>query len=259
MEKYLAHAILAESAVVADADRRGLHGEPLEFCTDSPLAIAYSRVRNPPESPDIQDLLAHARVVERLFQHNTVIPLRYGCWFPGPPQLVRVLHRNQSALRDCLDQVGDCVEMGIRVLPSSSGWRVMPLVGDLPPATPPPERARGAPASPSAPVTSANPGASYLRSRKSQLESKDQQQQARDHVQRRLEQAFAGLFRQSLSEQQATKKGSSWSVCFLVPRSDRPRFRAIFRQLEQEWPDRILLTGPWPPYNFVARTTSKLI
>ncbi len=255
MIKYLAHAILAEPAVVADAADRGLDGEPLEFCADSSLAIAYSRVLNPPESPKVQDLLSHARVVDRLFQHGTVIPLRYGCWFPSPQQLAQVLRRNQAALHDCLDQIGDCVEMGIRVLPAASGWRVMPLVVDLPQTAPSPEPIRGQTVT----ETSTNPGANYLRGRKSQLESKDQQQQARDHVQQRLEHAFAGLFRQSLSEQQATKKGASWSVCFLVPRADRPRFRDIFQQLEQEWPDRILLTGPWPPYNFVARTTSKLI
>jgi hypothetical protein len=39
---------------------------------------------------------------------------------------------------------------------------------------------------------------------------------------------------------------------FLVPRPAVDSFRLAFRQLTKSESARLLLSGPWPPYNFVA-------
>jgi hypothetical protein len=41
------------------------------------------------------------------------------------------------------------------------------------------------------------------------------------------------------------------SLYFLVPRKSIGKFREVFRRLSCAEPARLLLSGPWPPYNFV--------
>ena len=46
--------------------------------------------------------------------------------------------------------------------------------------------------------------------------------------------------------------GRLLSLFFLVRRENVERFREAFGQLQQETSAKMLLTGPWPPYNFVG-------
>jgi hypothetical protein len=64
--------------------------------------------------------------------------------------------------------------------------------------------------------------------------------------------AFGGLYVRSRTEQAAAKEGRLLSIFFLVPRENVGLFREAFRRLQGRAPEKMLLTGPWPPYNFAA-------
>jgi hypothetical protein len=49
------------------------------------------------------------------------------------------------------------------------------------------------------------------------------------------------------------------SLYFLVPGSAVESFRQAFRHLSATEPARLLLSGPWPPYNFVTNNPKSLL
>jgi hypothetical protein len=63
---------------------------------------------------------------------------------------------------------------------------------------------------------------------------------------------FEGLFRACRTEQIGHKGFSSTALHFLVAGELAARFRDAFHQFQLTTPLKLLLTGPWPPYNFAA-------
>ncbi len=253
--KHLVHAILARTDATGKTFDCGIGEARVEFVAEGRLAAVFSSRTQPPTKPRVADLLAHARVVDRLFRHATVIPLRYGCWLDSTQQLGRILRRNQAALQVCLNEIQDCFEMGVRVLPSGSGLRITPM----PSGNPPSPASSDETASSQSEDRPDSPGTSYLRFRQQKYSGRDQERLLRDRLLRPLQNAFAGLYRQHLAEPCPSGRAAGWSICFLVPRENAPRFRHVFQEFERTSPHKLLLTGPWPPYTFVVRATSKLI
>jgi len=64
--------------------------------------------------------------------------------------------------------------------------------------------------------------------------------------------ALEGLAVKCREDRSSAADGRLLSLFFLVRRKDVERFREAFRQLQQETSAKMLLTGPWPPYNFVG-------
>ena len=65
-------------------------------------------------------------------------------------------------------------------------------------------------------------------------------------------QAFSGLYARHRTET-ATKNGAViLSLYFLVPGSKVNLFRENFGRMMEKEKAKALISGPWPPYNFVA-------
>jgi hypothetical protein len=269
--KHLVHAILWNDAVGQAGSLSGLDGRPLEFVAEGLLAAACSLAPAADASPDMRQLLAYARVVNDLFQQVTVLPMRYGCWPNHERELRLLLSRNEAAFQTCLQQVEGCVEMGIRMLPAESG-RQGPQSGSIPPSNPlrepsllvpEPTEAPSANASSAGPLWNSSltdgglvdgdgrPGINYLLARQKCYDNKDGQKKGFERAVQRIQTALAGRFVKSVAEQHRTGRGGYWSVYFLVRREAGDAFRAAYGELEGTLPEKLLLTGPWPPYNFV--------
>lgn len=248
---FLVHAILGTEDAHRVGEQTGWDGWPLEVVSAGTLAAACSRVPAVCTHPEVRQLLDHARIVNELFQRVTLLPMRFGCWLDGPAQLDDLLRRNEATYRAGLQQVDGCVELGIRVLLAENGRqdpgtpdRHSPSPGALPAA---PRDATAA-----VPPAGTRLGASYLLARKAGYEHRDRHNEAWQRVRGSLERAMAGLFVKSAAEQCSTSRQRFGSVYFLVARPDCARFRAAYDDLERARPERLLLTGPWPPYNFMA-------
>ena len=133
--------------------------------------------------------------------------------------------------------------------------------------------------------TGASPGQAYLAKRKAWYVDQDHQWNEAAAAARRMEKAFDGLFLRCVTEppplrslgasQDTHRQGFPASEAlakeaphpgreqlltlhFLVQRKDQEPFRREFRRLEKGSSERLLLTGPWPPYNFTSSPQATL-
>ena len=100
-------------------------------------------------------------------------------------------------------------------------------------------------------------GLAYLTARKAHYAHQDRwTKEYRQAAERCLAQ-FAGLFVKSNTEAPSPRL-PLLSLYFLVPRPAVESFRQAFRHLTETESARLLLSGPWPPYNFVTSGPSLL-
>jgi hypothetical protein len=93
----------------------------------------------------------------------------------------------------------------------------------------------------------ARPGAAYLAARRLELALA----QRCDRIVQRLREALAGRFRECIAEMGGAGRIPMASLHFLVERGALHAFREAFSRIA-ETEAALMLSGPWPPYNFVC-------
>jgi Gas vesicle synthesis protein GvpL/GvpF len=170
--------------------------------------------------PDMASLQAYEKAIATVHATRTVIPLRFGCVMEDPWQILQMLDQRQAEFRQLLGDLDGLAEMGLRVWWKSGSEEPVPL----------------------------SPGARFLaavRGRQSGLLS--------------IENERAGQICGSLKELYVREKrearpapgGRLVSMHFLVPRAAAEDFRQRVRHLAFAGDTKFMLSGPWPPYNFV--------
>lgn len=110
-------------------------------------------------------------------------------------------------------------------------------------------RGREAKGSPPAPAPVA--GAAYLAGRASFYAARDGAHEDARGASRAIRRALRGRFVGCRVERSSVGAGRLLSLFFLIRQSDEEAFRRAFHTLQQREDRKLLLTGPWPPYNFV--------
>jgi hypothetical protein len=212
---------------IADADAAppatgGIDGAPVSLETVEDLGAVVSVLARQPSPESEQAVLDHARVVEAVARESAaVLPARFGRSYDDAEELRRAVEARAGELRESLERVRDCVEVGLRVLA--------------------PEQAVTADASSPAPAES---GRDYMRAR---LAAVHDAEALADEVHLPL----AGLARAS-TRSIATPR-LLLTAAYLVPRASLPAFRARVEELQRSRPGvSLACTGPWPPYSFAA-------
>ncbi len=242
---YLLYCIFRKPITPGLANLKGVGGSPVLTVDDHHLSAATSMIGTQDLVADIPRLLAYERVVEAFHRENTIIPMRYGCVCEGISQLRRLLQGQGRQYQLLLNELEGCVEMGIRLL----------FPGEGPGATSArSERLSGYPrfrASPAPETTPGRPGWAYLAARRERYASLDREAQAQALIAEKMCQAFTGLYVRRRTESRDLEGERLLSLYFLVPRRSLNRFRQTFQQLCAPPGGKFLLSGPWPPYNFV--------
>lgn len=251
--KYLVYGIQKEEDFDVRRRPRGVDGIAVSHWAEEGLAAVYSTVPQVCRAADVPRLLSYARVVEDLCRQGPVLPLRYGCLLESTNELTLLLRRNREAYHRCLENVRGCVEMGVRVLPADA---------DLSPdgldrlfagkAGRQPVEERAGVAVTVAPVAERPTGVAYLAARRSHFDQKDAQQTQAELMARNIQSALAGLFVEAQAEPSAGQNSWLVSIHFLVRCEEVGRFRAAVQRIEEDLNERLLLSGPWPPYHFVT-------
>lgn len=189
--------------------------------------LAAAAVPMPDDSPpstEIATLLEFERTVQILHHAMPIIPLRYGCWMQNEFEILHYLQTHREEYLEMLNGLEGMSEMGLRlILPAS------------------PE-ASTAPAS--------TPGAAYLERRRRRLGSGEltpEEIRVADGVAGDL----LGWWSRRRAESVSTPAGRLLSLYFLVPKALLSRFPAAIDNARRPAGAKLLLTGPWPPYNFV--------
>jgi hypothetical protein len=255
----------------------GVEDRPVFLLTQNGLHAALSEVNTPgrsvPGVPDLLHLLTYKKVIES-FHGNpaipAVIPMRYGCFFAETSGVFRLLEEHGCEYQSLLQELEGCVEMGIRVI------------------FPPPENQTleiesGTPQSAIFSQKLADCGGAYLASRRAHYAREEQGIRENRAILEKCQAAFSRVFVKCRSEIHAFpfplsgrygidpsnfvnspggprrrfagpppfQREKTGGLYFLIPRSGLESFRQIFGQVALQEPARLLLSGPWPPYNFV--------
>jgi hypothetical protein len=91
----------------------------------------------------------------------------------------------------------------------------------------------------------------YLMARQAHYAHQDRWTREYSQAADRYRAQFAGLFVRYKTEAPSPRL-PLLSLYFLVLRPTVASFRRAFRHLAETEPARLLLSGPWPPYNFVT-------
>ncbi len=159
-------------------------------------------------------------------------------------QIIKHLEKHDPQYQVLLRELEGCVELGLRVLlPEASLTADSPgdagggrEVGEAPPPT-------GA--------ITPHLGLAYLTARKAHYAAQDRWTGEYRRAADRCLAQFAGLFVKSKTEAPSSRL-PLLSLYFLVLRPQVAAFRQRFRRLTETESARLLLSGPWPPYNFVT-------
>jgi len=227
----------------------GVDGQPVAVLAHNGLSAVVSSLsagRLPPV--DIATFLSYQRVINHFHHRRTIIPMRYGCLFDGETQICRLLEDRLDEYRELLEKLAGCDEMGIRVLLDDPVCgEPAPLLNKAHPAlsVPPPVET----------------GKGYLLARRSHYADRDQLVNAEKAIFDTVCEPFSGLFVRCKVEKATPVSENQQSSCrmlslyFLVKRAKVEEFRQVFQAFASRYATKILLSGPWPPYNFVVPDT----
>jgi len=244
---YLIYGVVKAPAL-AGASMIGLKSRVVSFVVGHGLCAAVSEMATVEGAPSVSELLIYSKVVEDLHHLQAVVPMRYGCFLNGSKAIRNALKERLHQYETLLAQLEGHVEMGIRILLSKKEWR------------PPRQEVtmKGRDAFSTTGVT-AQPmgeqsvdGRAYLARRKVHYQMQDESLQGRQALIDRYNQAFSGLYARHRTETE-TKNGTViLSLYFLTPKSKINRFRETFGQIAANGDAKAMLSGPWPPYNFIT-------
>ncbi len=208
----------------------GVEGQPVLVMDHRGLGAGVSWLGESDSLPDVARVLAYESVVESFFSRRTIIPMRYGCAVRDRSELAAVLDKHREEYDALLRRLEGLAEMGIQVRAGSSE------IGSGPFA---PARVHG----------SNRSGASYLLAKELHYRSADRKVERQNELVKALCGPLSGLFVHRKVEVPASGT-PLLSLYFLVPRTSVEVFREATRQSLPNEPARLLVSGPWPPYNF---------
>jgi hypothetical protein len=247
MKRYLLYCIFRRGKNEATKEILGVDGQPVFLISKNWLSAAVSKISLTEPARDISRLIAYKNVIEFFHHERTVIPMRYGCVIEGDSRVIQFLETNLKQYDGLLRELEGCVEMGIRLMIDDCRLSIEGLKNhEMKPET---QNSK-----------LETPGKAYLETRKVHYEEEDKSIKERNEMIDRYREAFAGLFIRCKTEAApilnrqspiVNSESPMLSFYFLVPRKSIDSFRQVFRRINARESAKFLLSGPWPPYNFV--------
>ena len=224
----------------------GLGGAAVEVVEAGPLAVWLSRGS---DHPGAAELRAHNAVVREGMKSRTLLPLRFGTSFRDVDAARQAVREREEEFSGTLDWLGERVEMGLRVsrLPGGDSVReatiktpAEPTRGVISQESPPPQgEARGR-------------GRAFLEERRRALREQEsalaESRAILDALASELADLDAPIVQTILPD-----KDLVGMLAHLVHRGAITLYRSRAVELQLGHPGlRIVATGPWAPYSFVA-------
>lgn len=240
--RQLLYCVLNSSNMEGDLHIIGVGDKPVQFMCDSGLCAAISGVEGPEIPFDVNSMITYHRVIENFFERGAIIPFRFRTLFNDEKEVIAMLEQNNDNYTKLLSKLDGMVEMGIRLV------KAKPLNVDSPQVD---TEFSGA-------SDVSSPGMSYLKKRWALYSSESWIQDQKKEFSEKCSKEFDGLFANfkseasRLPEVQNNKNLILISLYFLVRKDLIQEFRVKFRELKCLITGKMLLSGPWPPYNFVV-------
>jgi hypothetical protein len=194
---------------------------------------------------DSTNALLFAEIIDTLSQEYSLLPMRFGSFMESSNAILQMLERNYISIQKNLDQVNDKYEFGLKVFCDSAK-----LKADLLEQT------------------------EYNDRVKEQLSTETKLSIYREWVNRKLKEhrleelllTHVDKVIASISEQLSSMNAVSKykkllsettiiDALFLLKKDQYEELMAVITNLQKQYPGlNFVMTGPWPPYNFVEIT-----
>jgi hypothetical protein len=227
----LLYCIFPGAGLTVPSSLTGVGGRPLITVHRGSLTAAVSPCGRAELNPDHQTLQTYGRIIEWCHHHYTAIPFRFAYLLPDATRVQGLLREGRTRFEALLEELQGCMEMGVRIL--------------LPRESP-------AGAAEEDGAASAASGLAYLNARRRGFARQDREGRDADRLAEKICRDLAGLYRRHCRESRALPQGRLLSLYFLVPKPAQGAFQEAARGLSAPGRGALLLSGPWPPYNFVA-------
>ncbi len=192
-------------------------------------------------------ILDHHRVLQRLLDTTTVLPMRFGALFTDNEKVSDALHEHRQGLFNALERVESAREWGVKIFCDRSV-----LDRHLSKASPAVLAAQNE-------LTAAAQGRAFFLQRRIERLSEEEAERAisQGAEESRLRLCTGARADASMKLQPAAVHGRAddmvWNNAFLVTKQDEERFFALIEELRKA--NRRLgfhyeINGPWPPFSF---------
>jgi Gas vesicle synthesis protein GvpL/GvpF len=224
--KYLLHCIFGSGA----DPQPSVPAAGIRMVAAHGLSAVFSCIDESTPALDVGRLMAYETVVAAFHKQRPVIPLRYGCTMESEAAIKRLLEEHREEYQRLLRQLEGMAEMGLRIL---VGNRQSPSAGEPPSAVP------------------AAPGVTYLAALRKQYVAETSLTQQEQALEMGICKALDGVYAQERREASTINGSRLVSLFFLVPTTSIAWFVKRIEAFQSWNAARFLVSGPWPPYNFV--------
>lgn len=224
----------------------GIQEQTVEAVTANGLCAAVTALTGAMPPDQIEELKRYGQVVAACHQTHTTIPMRYGSVFRDKLHITNHLEEQGGTYKALLHQLSGNEEMGIRLLLPETQAPLSPDRGSTGKPSDKPHAAQPSPFS----------GKAYLARQKERYGLADAFVQGAEKALFQWRELFKGLYvdcRWERPAKAASQKVPILSAYFLVHRQHIADFKKTFVRISQQRPEKALLSGPWPPYNFVQQ------
>lgn len=228
---------------------RGLKGigkKPLHLIPCREIAAVVSEAREKARATTLEDALLHGKIVEEVQELSPVIPMRAFSSMQRE-EVRKFLEGHYEELKAHLQRIEGKLEIGIRLIAP------LPHRGERQPHQP----GKGRQKTPSrcrdrASALSASPGEKYLLQRRKFYQEKDAVKGSYEESAERLSDYLRPLWEEKRLEYHPHASPPLLSLYFLVRKDKVEAFFKTFQGIDNKIRGfKPLLSGPWPPYNFV--------
>jgi len=222
---------------------KGISGADLSVIFFDEIAAVVSDIKNANIITDKTNAVEYAKVIENLSQQFTLLPVRYGSIMESSELVQNMLKKNYSKFHENLEKVENKVEFGLKVFCDSKKIKeelVTKLELDLVPKS--------------------------IQKHKTSIYTEYIDKKLKEHQLEKLLLEYVDTIIQDITSRLSKmnpihkfKKMESESkiidAVFLIKKSKQEDLITTVKDLQNKHTGlRLMLTGPWPPYNFVDIT-----
>jgi len=239
--KIYAYGVIDSSEKIYES-MKGIDGAPLFNIPYRDIGIMVSDLNAQIQKEDKTSVLKHEEVVEMLMDKFTVLPMRFSTLFSGKEQVLLMMKNYYDDFIENLGRLREKIEFGVKTI-----WP-----GDL-------IRERITTAhrkSDNLPLVASSSGKSFMNEKFENYKIDKEFEEEAD----RCIAVVDGFFGKFISEKRLEKLKTNnllLSASYLVDKEKRDDFKKAFEELRGSGGDlKYLLSGPWPPYNFIVLSHS---
>lgn len=249
--QYLVYAILPLPVQFTPLDKllmanHGIDHSKLEAVSSTGLIAVAGKVNRQKVVSSTENALIYARVIDELFRHYTLLPVRYGTVANSREAVVSLLKKHTHELRQNLDEVKNKEEFSLKLFWKHKGRHQS--IGEQPGAEEKEEQM---------PFLADTPRKTYLLQKIRR--HRHEKTLANYSVQ------LAGEVKHWLASLSPTFKFKNMvsqhiilDATILIKKGHQQDLVQATRSFQDHHPDlHLLLTGPWPPYHFVELSSNE--